>query len=319
MTTLEIIETTFKALHKRTDDAFETVEGINKQHAKTTSGMNNVVDTIREMREKVRNLMSLQDDIAHQFKNVDKLVMGNVPGDFEPVKRVKKETKRSSFDDDMDYKPASKVKFDALSDEEDFTLASKKESVKFDELSDEEPAKEEPVADEDAERAAALEEAKKLDAEFEADEAALEAGGDAPAEEQLSEEIDEEAEARRIAELELQTLAEEEAKFAEEEEEKRLAEEELKRLEEEELKQLEEEEELKRLQEEEAALKAEEEELRRLEEEEEAAAKAIDEEAAKKAAEEDAKKKAPSKGKPGKFQFGNQLKSGGNKNKVVFK
>merc|ERR1712179_527028 len=284
MGTLEIIETTFKALQKRTDDAFETVQGINKQHAKTTSGMNSVVDTIREMREKVRNLMSLQDDIAHQFKNVDKLVMGNVPDDFEPIKRVKKETKRSSFDEDMDYKPASKVKFD--------------------ELSDDEPLKDESGANE---RAAALEEAKKLDAELEADE------------------VDEEAEARKIAELELQQLAEEEAKLAEEElrrleeEEKRLAEEEELRLaEEEELRRLEEEDELKKLQEEEAALKAEEEELRRLEEEE-AAAKEAEEEAAKKAAEEEAKKKAPPKGKPGKFQFFNQLKSGGNKNKVVFK
>merc|ERR1712179_328566 len=199
MGTLEIIETTFKALQKRTDDAFETVQGINKQHAKTTSGMNSVVDTIREMREKVRNLMSLQDDIAHQFKNVDKLVMGNVPDDFEPIKRVKKETKRSSFDEDMDYKPASKVKFDALSDDENFTSKPKKEPVKFDELSDDEPLKDESGANE---RAAALEEAKKLDAEFEADK----------------------------AELELQQLAEEEAKLAEEElrrleeEEKRLAE-----------------------------------------------------------------------------------------------
>jgi len=330
MTTLEIIETTFKALQKRTDDAFETVQGINKQHAKTTSGMNSVVDTIREMREKVRNLMSLQDDIAHQFKNVDKLVMGNVPDDFEPIKRVKKETKRSSFDEDMDYKPASKVKFDALSDDEDFISKPKKEPVKFDELSDDEPLKDDSGANE---RAAAIEEAKKLDAEFEADEAALEA--------EEAQEVDEEAEARKIAELELQQLAEEEAKLAEEElrrleeEEKRLAEEEELRLaeeeelrlaeeeelrlaEEEELRRLEEEEELKRLQEEEAALKAEEEELRRLEEEE-AAAKEAEEEAAKKAAEEEAKKKAPPKGKPGKFQFGNQLKSGGNKNKVVFK
>jgi len=311
MTSLEIIETTFKALHKRTDEAFETVEGIKKQHDKTTSGMNNVVDTIREMREKVRNLMSLQDDIAHQFKNVDKLVMGNAPGDFEPVKRVKKETKKSSFDDDMDYKPASKVKFDELSDDD--TPAPKAESV---EVSDEEPAKEEPAVDEDAERAAALEEAAALEAEFEADEAALEAGEEAAAEEAPAEEVDEEAEARKIAELELQQLEEEEKRLAEEEELRRLEEEEKRLAEEEELRRLEaEEEELKRLAAEEEALKAEEEELRRLEEEE-AAAKAEEE---KKAAEEEAKKKAPPKGKPGKFQFGNQLKTGGNKNKVVFK
>merc|ERR1711962_6218 len=307
MTTLEIIESTFKALHKRTDDAFENVELIGKQHAKTTSGMNNVVDTIREMREKVRSLMSLQDDIAHQFKNVDKIVMGNAAADYtiEPVKRVKKETPKSYDDDLDDYKPASKVTFD----DDEYKPTPRKEPV-FDELSDEEPApkEEEPAAEEPAAEEPAAEEPA---AEEPAEEAAPE---------EAAPEVDEEAEARRIAELELQQLAEEEARLAAEEEERiKAEEEELKRLEEEE-KLRAEEEELKRLQEEEEALRAEEEELKKLEEEE---AKAAEEEAAKKAAEEEAKKK-PAPGKPGpgkgKFQFGNQLKGGaGGKNKVVFK
>merc|ERR1711962_1966232 len=313
MTTLEIIESTFKALHKRTDDAFENVELIGKQHAKTTSGMNNVVDTIREMREKVRSLMSLQDDIAHQFKNVDKIVMGNAAADYniEPVKRVKKEAPKSFEDDLDDYKPASKVTFD----EDEYKPTPRKEPV-FDELSDDEPApkEEEPAAAEPAAEEPAAEEAAAEEP------AAEEAAPEEAAPEEAAPEVDEEAEARRIAELELQQLAEEEARLAAEEEERiKAEEEELKRLEEEE-KLRAEEEELKRLQEEEEALRAEEEELKKLEEEE---AKAAEEEAAKKAAEEEAKKK-PAPGKPGpgkgKFQFGNQLKGGaGGKNKVVFK
>lgn len=322
MTTLEIIESTFSALSKRTEAAFDSIEGVNKQHAKTTTGMNNVVDAIREMREKVRNLMSLQDDIAHQFKNVDKIVMGSDASSYvpEPVKRPKKE-REPEPEDDYSYTPKSKtsVKFDELSDDEDVKAPEEEPIVEST------PAAEE---DGDADRIAALEEAERLEKEFEADEAALAEAEEEPV-------VDEEEEARKIAEIELQRLEEEEARLAEEElkrleeEEKlRQEEEELRRLEEEE-KRLQEEEELRRLQEEEEALRAEEEELRRIEaeeaelkriEEEEAALKAAEEEEAKKKAEEEAKKKAPpGKGK-GKFQFGNQLKGGaGGKNKVVFK
>merc|ERR1711962_1944741 len=257
MTTLEIIESTFKALHKRTDDAFENVELIGKQHAKTTSGMNNVVDTIREMREKVRSLMSLQDDIAHQFKNVDKIVMGNAAADYtiEPVKRVKKETPKSYDDDLDDYKPASKVTFD----DDEYKPTPRKEPV-FDELSDEEPAAPEEAAPE-------------VDEEAEARRIA-------------------ELELQQLAEEEARLAAEEEERIkAEEEELKRLEEEEKLRAEEEELKRLQEEEEALRAEEEELK-KLEEEEAKAAEEE--AAKKAAEEEAKKKPA---PGKPGPGKGK----------------------
>merc|ERR1712168_709775 len=182
MTTLEIIESTFKSLHKRTDDSFELVDVINKQHAKTTSGMNNVVDTIREMREKVRNLMSLQDDIAHQFKNVDKIVMGNSAADYtiEPVKRVKKEVTKSLDDDLDDYKPASKVTFD----DDEYKPTPKKSEPVFDELSDDEPAtKVDEPADEPAPEPEPEEAAVEAEAAEEAAPEEAAPAEDAPAEE----------------------------------------------------------------------------------------------------------------------------------------
>ena len=53
MSTLEIIESTFKQLQKRTDDAIESLQLIDKQNAKIAAGMNSVVDTVKDMREKV--------------------------------------------------------------------------------------------------------------------------------------------------------------------------------------------------------------------------------------------------------------------------
>eukprot|EP00493_Phyllostaurus_siculus_P025875 UN26220 len=157
MSALEIIESTFKTLHKRTDDAFEGVQMVNKQHAKTTTGMNNVVDTIREMREKVRSLMSLQDDIQHQFKNVDKIILGNAAGDYdlEPVKRVKKEVKKPSYDDEEEYTPkaSSRVQFDEPEPVKEPEPEPEPEPEVEDEPEpepEEEPASEEPAAEEEA-------------------------------------------------------------------------------------------------------------------------------------------------------------------------
>ena len=53
MSALEIIETTFKQLQHRTDAAIEGVQHVDRLNTKTISGMNNVVDAIKELREKV--------------------------------------------------------------------------------------------------------------------------------------------------------------------------------------------------------------------------------------------------------------------------
>ena len=56
MSAVEVLEMGLKSLKRRTDEVFEHMEMMNRQCAKTSTGMIDLCEVIREMRERVREV-----------------------------------------------------------------------------------------------------------------------------------------------------------------------------------------------------------------------------------------------------------------------
>merc|ERR1711962_1512325 len=114
-------------------------------------------DTIKDMREKVRDIMSMQDDISHQFKAVDKLLMGGTGGDFtfEPIEPRVSKREQQRLKEEEEARIAAEEEARRIAEEE--ARAAEEERLRLEE--------EERIRKEEEERIAAEEERIRLEEE----------------------------------------------------------------------------------------------------------------------------------------------------------
>ena len=118
MSSLETISISFRSLKQRTEDAFDTMDIVNRQYTKTTNGMDDLCRRVRDMRERVVAIMTIQDGLTFRCKGIDKIMLGTMDMSFaaEPIQCIPR--RKKDHDEDYTSAPKDEVVLDSLSDDE---------------------------------------------------------------------------------------------------------------------------------------------------------------------------------------------------------
>merc|ERR1719187_155412 len=81
--TTDALASGYKTLHSRADAVVASFEHVSKVQTKTGDDMTKILSVINEMRASINELLKLQDVVTKNYKNVDKIIMGDSADAYE--------------------------------------------------------------------------------------------------------------------------------------------------------------------------------------------------------------------------------------------